>query len=223
MKAVAEALEQLGIYRGGIVTPKDFEQLAEDAGEPMRELEGWGFTVPMSKAASRALRRSPTAIGLSVGIFQTPLGLSLFVATLQAANVQVRVVADLADPRIQQLLRWSAERGAMTFLCAARGEKRVRLIVHSVETEDVSRILEQTPHRCTVPFLHHAVELASAAWVLKEPAYIGSCDSAMKVKEVSVCAIAPDAAGIAEMAGVAGTAEMAAMAEIMHGTTPTVH
>lgn len=220
MRGIAEAFEHLGIYRGGLVTPKEFAEITEDARRPMPGLEGWGFTVPMSKAASRALRRSSTEISLSVGIFRTPLGLSLFVVTLQAANAQVRVVADLADPRIQQLLRWSAERGAMTFLCGARGEKRVRLIVHSVETEDISTILERTPQGCTVSFLHHAVELASAAWVLKAPEYIESCDSAVKVKEVSVCTIVPDAAGIAEMAGVAGTAELAAMVD---GTAPIVH
>lgn len=222
MNGVNEAFEHLGIFRGGIVTPKDFAEMVEDAGESVPGLEGWGFTVPMSKNADRAIRRSPK-VALSVGVFGTPLGLSLFVATLQAAETQVRVVADLADPRIQHLLRWSADRGAMTFLCAARGAKRVRLIVHSVEREDVAAILEKTPQRCTVPFLHHAVEMASAAWLLKELDYIESCDRAVRVKEVSVCTIVPDAATIAQMAGVAGTTEMTTMAEMTHGTAPTVH
>jgi hypothetical protein len=222
MKGVNEAFEHLGIFRGGIVTPKDFAEMVEDAGKPVAGLEGWAFSVPMSKNADRAIRRSPK-VALSVGVFGTPLGLSLVVATLQAASVQIRVVADLADPRIQHLLRWSADRGAMTFLCAARGAKRVRLMVHSVEREDIATILEQTPRRCTVPFLHHAVEIASAAWVLKELDYIESCDRARRVKEVSVCTIVPDAARIAEMAGVAGPAEMEAMAEAVHGTAPTVH
>lgn len=222
MKGVNEAFEHLGIFRGGIITPADFTEMVENAGKPVPGLEGWGFTVPMSKNAHRAISRAPK-VALSVGVFGTPLGLSLFVATLQAAETQVRVVADLADPRIQHLLQWSADRGAMTFLCAARGAKRVRLMVHSVERGDVAAILEQTPQRCTVPFLHHAVEIASAAWVLKELNYIESCDATVVVKEVSVCTVLPDAATIAQMVGVAGTTAMTAMAEMTHGTAPTVH
>jgi len=219
MKGVEEALEHLGIFRGGILTPDDFADLVEGAGNPVPALEGWGFTVPMSKAAARAIRRSSKKLALSAGVFESPLGLLLLVVTLQAASTQVRIVSDLTDLRIQQLLRWSLERGTMTFLCGARSDGRTRLVVHGVEKSDISSLLEHTPTSCSVPFLHHAVEMASAAWILKEPGYIDSSDSAIKVREVSVCTILPNTAGIAEMAGVAG-AEMTAMT---YGTAPTVH
>lgn len=217
MKGVAEALEHIGIFRGGILTPDDFADLLEAAGKPVPALEGWGFTVPMSNAAARAIRRSSKNLALSAGVFESPLGLLLLVVTLQAASAQVRIVADLADSRIQQLLRWSLERGTMTFLCGARSAGQARLVVHAVEKSDISSILEHVTTPCSVSFLHHAVEMASAAWILTGPDYIDSSDSAIKVREVSVCTILPNTAGIAEMAGVAG-AEMTA-----RGTAPTVH
>lgn len=219
MKGVAEALEHLGIFRGGILTPDGFADLVEAAGKPVPALEGWGFTVPMSKAAARAIRRSSKNLALSAGVFESPLGLLLLVVTLQAASTQVRIVADLADSRIQQLLRWSLERGTMTFLCGARSAGQARLVVHGVEKNDVSRILEHETTPCSVSFLHHAVEMASAAWILKEPDYIDSADTSVKVREVSVCTILPNTASIAQMAGLAG-AEMTATGD---GTAPTVH
>jgi len=201
MDAIKAALESIGILRGEILSPRDFAGLQEPgwASEP----DGWGFAVPSTKAIERYFRSTATS-ALSVGLVQSPLGVTFLCLTAQVASAQVRLVADLADSRIRRLLSWSAEHRKLKFILSARGTEP-GLTVFSVDKACLDSLLELAKTLRPVPPTHHALALAKAAYELTAPKYVDSLDDGVEVTEISVCTIAPDAREILAMEGQGAT------------------
>lgn len=205
MKAIHAALEQLGIFRGTILSPEDFAGLRRGVGNSTPELTGWGFAVPVSDPIGMALRREGPG-GLFVGLLQTPSGLELLCATLQVGRAQVRIVVDSADSRAQGLLHWSAKHGEMRFICSTSGENQARLIAFPVDKTYLESVIEHSQTSRALPPLLHAVELAMAVHELTALDFIESCEEGVDVNEVVVCPITPDATEIGAMRRAAGAA-----------------
>lgn len=195
MDAIKAALESIGIFRGEILSPRDSAELREPGWAS--ELEGWGFSVPSTKAIEGYFRSAATS-ALSVGLIQSPIGVTFLCLTAQVASAQVRLVADLADSRIRRLLSWSAEHRKLKVILSARGTEP-GLTVFSVDKACLDSLLELAKTLRPVPPTHHALALAKAAYELTAPQYVDSLDDGVEVTEVSVCTIAPDASELFAM------------------------
>lgn len=196
MDAIRTALEKVGIFRGEILTPPDFAALRGTG--RASELEGWGFAAPVTSATAEVFL-SAAARALSVGLFQSPIGVTFLCLTLQVAGAQVRLVVDLADSRIRRLLSWSAEHRKLKFILSARGTEP-RLHVVSVNHAHLESLLEHAKTLRPVRPTHHAVALAAAASELAAPQYVDSLKDGVEVTDVSVCTIAPNTEEILAMA-----------------------
>lgn len=198
MKAIKAALEQLGIFRGTILSPEDFAGLRRGVGNSTPELTGWGFAVPVTETVGKALHENAGG-GLFVGLLRTPAGLTLLCVTLQVRETQIRIVVDSADSRVRELLGWSAERGEMRLVFSTQGTEHARLIAYPVERAYLESLIEHAHSVRGLPPLLHAVELATAVHELTAPDYIESCDEGIVVKKVLVCTITPNAGEIRAM------------------------
>jgi hypothetical protein len=199
------ALEQFGVFRGAIVTPEDFAPFRGVSGEPFG-LEGWAFAVPVSDTVGKAFWKATTCAS-SVGVLRSLLGPTFLSVTIQASGAQARIVVDLADSRVQRLLRWCAERGELKVIWSTMGRGPGRLTVFSADRTHIESVLGQTQTSRPLSPLHHAVALAAASYELTACDYLDSLDEGVAVTDVSVCTITPDASEICAMEG-PGTATM---------------
>lgn len=184
-----KSLDAFGMYNGSVLTPELARALSEQQKAKQLPLTGYGLVGWISPKMHAQIEAHPDAIGWRLTAFETQLKQMLLIVTVQAGQFQGRLLMHLADPNVQEMLKWCAHNGHMQLVLGVPEQVKVVRYNPPFYQEDLGPLLALAAESRHLPMVHTLVEFAESAIELMQQKDKLVCSGMGTVEEVTVTSI----------------------------------
>jgi hypothetical protein len=186
MQNYSQLMEQMGVFHGEVFTPEWALEAPLD--NTLRSLvtASYGLVGFMTPEMKKSLDRDPQKAAWRFTGYETSNKQTYFVVTLQSGRFQTRFVMHLADPLVQNMVRWSGTKGHLKVVIGVKDMPGISYFEPEFSAGNVAPLLKLGDEAEPASGMELMVDMANISAELKKRTDILECGDIGKVDSVAV-------------------------------------